>query len=98
MDEIAVGSVDFDKFEASFEAAAVRAGKSRSARKPLRTLPRLTRAREQSSRWTSWEVLISSEKTAMGSRSSRAMCSAIFIASAVLPMEGRAAMMIISAG
>ena len=51
---------------ASFEAAAVSAGKSRSARKPSRTRPRFTRAREQSSRCTSCWLLISREKTAIG--------------------------------
>ena len=51
---------------ASFEAAAVSAGKSRSLKNPSRTRPRFTRALEQSNRWTSCCALISREKTATG--------------------------------
>ena len=82
---------------ASFAAAAVMAGKSRSLRKPLRMLPRLTRASEQRTRCTSCCALISREKMATALPRLIAMCSAMFMANAVFPIEGRAAMTNISA-
>ena len=52
---------------ASFDAAAVSLGKSRSARKvPSRTFCEFTPAREQRRRWTSCCALISRLKTATG--------------------------------
>ena len=47
-------------------------------------------------RWASCCLLISSEKTAAGRRLSAEMCSIMFIAMAVFPIDGRAATMIIS--
>ena len=83
---------------ANFDAAAVRLGKSRSPKKPSRTLCKFTRAREQSRRCTSCWLLISKLNTPRGSFSFIATCSAMFIANAVLPMLGRAAMTTISEG
>ena len=84
------------RLSASFEAALVSCGKSRSDRKPSRIFDMLTRAREHSSRCTSDCALISRLKTATGCLPSTATCSAMFMASAVLPIEGRAAITIIS--
>ena len=81
---------------ASFDAAAVRLGKSRSPKNPSRTFCKFTRAREHSRRCTSCWLLISRLNTPIGSFSLIATCSAIFMASAVLPMLGRAAITIIS--
>ena len=50
----------------SWPAALVKAGKSRSTKKPSRTLRRLTRAREQSMRMTSESAVISRLNTATG--------------------------------
>ena len=83
---------------ANFEAAAVKLGKSRSPKKPSRTFCKLTRAREQSRRCTSCWLLISKLNTPTESFSFIATCSAIFMASAVFPMLGRAAITIISEG
>ncbi len=88
-----------NRASASFEAAAVSLGKSRSARKvPSRTFCEFTPAREQRRRWTNCCALISKLKTATARFSFTATCSAMFMASAVLPMLGRAAITIISDG
>src|SRR5213594_5196496 len=82
----------------SLTAAASKLGKSRSPKNPSRTFCRFTRAREQSSRCTSCWLLISRLNTPTGSFSLIATCSAMFMASAVFPMLGRAAITIISEG
>ena len=58
----------------------------------------LIRARAQMRRCTRESAVISSEKTAQAFFCSTATCSMMFMASEVLPIEGRAAMMIISPG
>ncbi len=83
---------------ASCEAAEVSLGKSRSDRNPFLTFCRSTCALEQRSLWTSCWLLISRLKTATGLPAFIETCSAMFIANAVFPMLGRAAMTIISAG
>ena len=77
-------------------AAPVSFGKSRSARKPSRTFRRFTREREHNMRNTSDSEVISRLNTPTGNLCSIATCSAMFIAREVLPMDGRAAMTIIS--
>ena len=59
-------------------------------------LRKFTREREQSIRSTRDSAVISRLKTPTGSFCSMATCSAMFIASEVFPMLGRAAMTIIS--
>ena len=81
---------------ASLPAEPVSFGKSRSARKPSRTLRKLTREREQSMRKTSDSEVISRLKTPTGSRCSMATCSAIFMARDVFPTLGLAAITTIS--
>ena len=77
-------------------AAFVSFGKSVSLMKPSRMLRRFTRASEHIMRRISAAALISRLKTATGNFNSIATCSAMFIARDVLPIEGRAATMIIS--
>ena len=81
---------------ASLPAAPVSFGKSRSARNPSRMFRKFTRDREQSMRNTSDSEVISRLNTPTGSFCSIATCSAIFMASDVLPMLGRAAITTIS--
>ena len=81
---------------ANLPAAPVSLGKSRSARKPSRTLRKLTREREHNMRRTSDSEVISRLNTPTGSFKSIATCSAMFIASEVFPIDGRAAMTTIS--
>jgi len=58
----------------------------------LRSWCRFTREADDKRRMVSCSVFISREKTSVGTPA-RAACSAMFSASAVLPMEGRAARM-----
>ncbi len=78
-------------------AARLRLFQSRSVSLALRILPQLTLASEHSRRWTSWLLLISSEKIATGtgsgcSRVPQATLRAMFRQNEVLPVEGRPAM------
>src|SRR2546422_10245251 len=79
----------------SFPAAPGSLGKSLSAINPRRMCLRFSRAREHSMRRTSDSAVISKLKIPTGSFSYTATCSAMFIASDVLLMLGRAAITII---
>ncbi len=88
-------------FDSDSRAAACASfGKSRSPRNPCRARALSTRASEHSMRSTSCSFDISSEKNATptGGSASIAAYAAIFSASAVLPMLGRAAMITRSDG
>ena len=63
---------------------------------PSRMDRALTRASEHNIRMTSDSEVISRLNTPTGCRSLMTTCSAMFITSEVLPIEGRAAMTIIS--
>ena len=90
------------KIGASARRAAATAsfGKSRSPRYPARAFELSTRASEQRSRSTSCSLDISSEKKATPRRGSASVAAyaAMLSASAVLPIEGRAAITTRSAG
>ncbi len=81
---------------ASRPAALVSFGKSDSLMKPSRMLRRFTRASEHIMRNTSASALISRLNTATGNFCSSTTCSAILRAMDVFPMDGLAAMTIIS--
>ncbi len=77
----------------STPAASVSRCQSSMLKNPLRSREESMRASEHSRRSESCSLDISSEKTATGTPASTAALRAMFRASAVLPMLGRAAKM-----
>jgi hypothetical protein len=82
----------------SFSMASVRRGHSSSLSLPVRKWPWSMRPIEPTTRTANWDAPISMENTATGRPSFKATCSAMLIAKAVLPMEGRAANTTMSPG